>query len=266
VLPLGTRAFLAGESMDIFVAKQVVKGLVLPPAGPLLIALLGLMLLQFSRWRRTGSALCAAGLLVLWLLSTPAISDELLRATERYPPLDLEQVPSAQAIVILAGGVRLAAPEYGTAAPNFPTLQRLTYGALLARRTQLPVLVSGNGKEAAAMRDSLRRDFGVETRWVESRSWDTRGNAELSAPILKAAGIKTILLVTSASHMYRAAAYFRAQGLSVVPAPSGFWTQQDFRVRHWVPSIEALWRSQTALYEDLGNLALDLHPPPAAIR
>jgi uncharacterized SAM-binding protein YcdF (DUF218 family) len=252
--------------LNLFAAKQILKSLVLPPAGPILIGLLGLAMLHFSRWRRTGTALCAAGLLILWLLSTPAISDELLRATERYPPLDLEHVPPAQAIVILAGGVRLAAPEYGVAAPNFPTLQRLTYGALLARTTKLPVLVSGNGKEAAAMRDSLQRDFGVAVQWVENQSWDTRGNAELSAPILKGAGINTILLVTSASHMYRATAYFRAQGLTVVPAPSGLWTQQDFRTRHWVPSIEALWRSQTALYEDLGNLVLELHPPEAVSR
>jgi uncharacterized SAM-binding protein YcdF (DUF218 family) len=250
--------------MDLFVAKQIVKSLVLPPAGPILVASLGLAVLHFSRWRRSGTALCAAGLLLLWLLATPAVSDELLRATESYPPLDLEHVPPAQAIVILAGGVRLAAPEYGGSAPNFATLQRLTYGALLARRTQLPVLVSGNGKEAAAMRDSLQRDFEVETRWVEDRSWDTRGNAELSAAILKGAGVNTILLVTSASHMYRAAAYFRAQGLTVVPAPSGFWTQEDFSLRHWVPSIEALWRSQTALYEDLGNLMVKVQPAAAS--
>ena len=55
------------------------------------------------------------------------------------------------------------------------------------------------------------------------------------------------------------AADFRAQGLSVVPAPSGLWTQQEFRIRRWVPSIEALSRSQVALYEDLGNLVLALH-------
>jgi hypothetical protein len=59
--------------------------------------------------------------------------------------------------------------------------------------------------------------------------------------------------------MYRAAADFRAQGLSVVPAPSGLWAQQEFRVRRWVPNIEALWRSQTALYEDLGDVVLAVH-------
>ncbi len=63
--------------------------------------------------------------------------------------------------------------------------------------------------------------------------------------------------------MYRAATDFRAQGLTVVPAPTGLWTQQDFRMRRWVPSIEALWRSQTALYEDLGNLVLALQAPRA---
>jgi len=245
--------------VDLFVARQILKSIVLPPAGPLLVALVGLVALHVTRWRRTGTAVCAAGLLALWLLATPVVADRLLRAAERYPALDLEHVPAAQAIVILAGGVRLGAPEYGGPAPGLTTLQRITYGALVARTTNLPVLVSGNGNEAAAMRNSLRRDFGIEVRWIENHSLDTQENAQLSAAILKSAGVDTILLVTSASHMYRAAADFRAQGLSVVPAPSGLWTQQEFRIRRWVPSIEALSRSQVALYEDLGNLVLALH-------
>jgi uncharacterized SAM-binding protein YcdF (DUF218 family) len=245
--------------MDLFTGRQILKSLVLPPAAPLLVAFAGLVLLHFTRWRRTGTAVCACGLLSLWLLATPVIADRLLRATERYPALDLEHVPAAQAIVILAGGVRLGAPEYGGPAPNLPTLQRLAYGALVARTTKLPILVSGSGTEAAAMRDSLQRDFGIEVRWVENHSWDTQENAQLSAAILKSAGVDTILLVTSANHMYRAAADFRAQGLSVVPAPSGLWAQQEFRVRRWVPNIEALWRSQTALYEDLGDVVLAVH-------
>jgi uncharacterized SAM-binding protein YcdF (DUF218 family) len=249
--------------VDLFAARQILKSIVLPPAGPLVVALVGLVLLNFSRWRRIGTVVCAVGVLGLWLLATPVVADRLLRATERYPALDLEHVPAAQAIVILAGGVRLGAPEYGGPAPSLTTLQRLAYGALVARTTKLPVLVSGNGNETAAMHDSLQRDFGIEVRWVENHSLDTQGDAQLSAAILKSAGIDTILLVTSANHMYRAATDFRVQGLNVVPAPSGLWTQQEFRMRRWVPSIEALWRSQTALYEDLGNMVLALHAAPA---
>jgi uncharacterized SAM-binding protein YcdF (DUF218 family) len=247
--------------MDFFTARQILKSLVLPPTGPLIVAMLGLGVLHFSRWRRIGTALCAAGLLILWILATPIVADMLVRAGERYPSLDLQQVPHADAIVILAGGVRLAAAEYGGPAPSVTTLQRLAYGALVARATRLPVLVSGTGQEAAAMNNSLQRDFGVPVQWVENHSRDTQENAQMSATILKAANVATIVLVTSANHMNRAAAEFRALGFTVIPAPTGMWSLQERRVRQWVPSADALGRSQSALYEDLGDIvqALRVH-------
>jgi uncharacterized SAM-binding protein YcdF (DUF218 family) len=240
--------------MDFFNAKQILKNLVLPPTGPLILAILGLGVLHFTRWRRSGTALCAAALLALWILATPIVADMLVRAGERYPSLDLHQVPHADAIVILANGVRLVAAEYDGPAPSLTTLQRLAYGALVARATRLPILVSGTGQEAAAMRNSLQRDFGVQVQWVESHSRDTQQNAQMAAVILKGANIATIVLVTSANHMNRAAAEFRALGLTVIPAPTGMWTQQEWHLRRWVPSADALGRSQSALYEDLGDV------------
>lgn len=245
--------------MDIFAVKYVLKNLILPPAGPVILAILGLGLANLTRLRRTGTALCAVALVSLWLLATPLIADVLERAAERDPALDLNVVPHADAIVILAGGVRAAATEYGSPAPSLTTLQRLTYGAYVARVTRLPVLVSGSTEETAAMRDSLQRDFGVPVQWVENRSRDTHENALLSAVILKKAGASTIVLVTSGTHMPRASAEFRAAGFTVIPAPTGIWTHGRPEWRRWVPQPEALWRSQSALYEGLGNLVLALH-------
>ena len=41
----------------------------------------------------------------------------------------------------------------------------LGYGAYVARRTSLPVLISGSADEAEAMRVTLSRDFGITARW-----------------------------------------------------------------------------------------------------
>jgi uncharacterized SAM-binding protein YcdF (DUF218 family) len=250
--------------MDFFVLKQVVKNLVLPPAGALIVAILGLGIVHFTRLRRTGTALCALGLALLWLLATPLIADVLERGREREPALDLSAVPRADAIVILAGGVRDVAPEYGAAAPSLTTLQRLTYGARVARATGLPLLVSGTAEEASAMSDFLQHDFGVHVRWVENRARDTQQNAQMSAVILKPAGVRTILLVTSGTHMTRASAEFRLVGFTVIPAPTGMWARGEPGVRGWVPSAEALRRSESALYEDLGNLVLTLRTDAAS--
>lgn len=239
--------------MDLLTVKELLKSLVVPPAGPLVVAIAGLGLFCVTRWRRAGATLCAAGLLALWLLAMPIIADVLGRAGERYPALDLKQMPRADAIVILAAGARPAA-EYGGQAPSVTTLQRLAYGALIARATQLPILVSGTGQEAAAMHNSLQRDFGVPVQWVESHSRDTQENAQMSAVILRNAKITSIVLVTSANHMSRAAAEFRALGFTVIPAPTGMWAPQEQRWRRWVPNADALKRSQSALYEDLGDI------------
>ena len=173
--------------------KTLLRTLLLPPAGPLLLAFTGAWLLgRGAAARRLGFALLAAGLGSLWLLSTPVVADRLAHAAEREPVLDITRLPEAQAIVILGGGgERHAAPEYaGLPAAGGDLLERLAYGAYVAHRTDLPVLVSGNFSETQAMRTALARDFGVTVRWVESNSRDTFENAQFSARILRAAGVQ----------------------------------------------------------------------------
>ncbi len=248
--------------MDIFLWKQLLKNLALPPTGPLLLAVAGLIVWASARGRGAGSglrgaglALCAAGVALLWVLSTPIVADSLMRSAERYPALDLGKPVDAQAIVILAGGVRPGAPEYaGHAAPSSTTLQRLVYGARVAHATGLPVLVSGSHFEAEAMTEFLRTDLAVTPRWVESHSRDTQENAQKSAAILARAGIRKIVLVTSSEHMARSVTEFRIAGLAVVPAPAEMWTRRDRALLVWVPNAEALVRSQRALYEVLGRI------------
>jgi len=241
--------------MDIFVWKLLLKNLVLPPTGPLIIVLAGLLLALGSRHRRSGWALCAAGAALLWALATPVVADVLVRSVERYPPLDLTQPVRAQAIVILGAGVRLNAPEYGSSAPSATTLERLVYGARVARATGLPVLVSGSHYEAAAMSNFLQHELELTPRWVENRSHDTHENAVNSAAMLADAGVHQIVLVTSAAHMARALREFQAEGVTVLPAPAELWTRRDLGMLVWVPNADALVRSHRALYEMLGRLA-----------
>jgi uncharacterized SAM-binding protein YcdF (DUF218 family) len=240
--------------MDYFVWKQLLKNLVLPPTGPLLLVILGLVLLGLHRLRLLAVLLCALGLAALWVLATPIAADSLVRWAERYPALDPAQAGDAQAIVILAGGVRVDAPEYGTSAPGATSLERLVYGARLARQTQLPVLISGSRFEAASMSDFLHQDLGVSAQWVENRSRDTHQNAQFSAVILARAGVHKVVLVTSAAHMARSVVEFNQAGIDTIPAPAAMWTQRETGVLAYVPNADALVRSQRALYEALGRL------------
>ena len=205
-----------------FTLKSILRELLLPPSSVLLLALCGAFLLW--RRRRGGGLVLAVALLSLWLLSTPMVADSLLRVTEHYPALDLSQPSGAGAIVIIGGGgIRTAAPEYGGPAAEFGLLERLTYGAYVARRTGLPILISGAPREAVVMRASLERDFGIHPKWVEDQSRDTYQNARRSAPILGAAGIRRIILITSSTHIWRATHEYTDAGFDVVPAPHGLW-------------------------------------------
>ena len=232
--------------------KTLLKELILPPAGPLILALLGLVLLKARP--RLARIFIVVGLGSLWLLSTPIVADALTGLVELYPPLDLHKVAERQAIVILGGGGQRAfAPEYQGPAAEPLLLERLSYGAYIAKKTGLPVLVTGFSIEARAMHDSLQRNFGVETRWIDDQAYDTFQNARNSARTLNAEGVHRIILVTHATHMRRSVREFADAGFDVVPAPVGMLAVRDFGVLRYFPNPDALLRSHTAIYELIGE-------------
>lgn len=232
----------------------------LPPSSLILLALFGLLL---QRWRRRlGLALAAGSLAALLALSLPVVAFRLAGALEGPPLPNSRAVGDAQAIVILAGGVARGAVDWGGETVNQFTLQRLRYGAWLARETRLPVLVSGGGRyagrpnEAALMRETLQSEFGVPVRWTDDRARTTADNARNAAALLRAAGITRIALVTSAFHMPRAQRAFERAGLQVVPARTGYLDASagTFRLTQLVPGGDALRLSYVALREMAANV------------
>jgi uncharacterized SAM-binding protein YcdF (DUF218 family) len=239
-------------TMVLLRMKSFLKGILLPPAGPILLAALGAFLIK--RRPALARTCLILGLGSLWLLSTPVVTDVLARLAEHYAPLDLRSTAGAQAIVILGGGgFRVFAPEYGGPAAEPLMLDRLSYGAYVAGKTGLPILVTGFRLEAGAMRDTLLRNFGVDARWVDDQAYDTFENARNSARMLKADGVHRIVLVTSAAHMWRSVHEFTDAGIEVVPAPSGVLAPRDFGITRFMPNPAALLRSHAALYELLGE-------------
>ncbi|MCM2287715.1 MAG: YdcF family protein [Sulfuritalea sp.] len=243
----------------MFLLKKILAALILPPAGPILLALFGLWLAgrQSRRWRHAGFALASLSLLGLLLLSLPLVSNALMAPLESNPPITAAQLQRVQAIVILGGHTYHAAPEYGGDTVGGTTLERLRYGARLARQSGLPLLVTGGAPfggrpEAETMREALEQDFGVKVRWVEAASGDTAENAGLSAPLLKAAGVTRIALVSHGWHLPRAVSLFEKQGFVVTPAPTAFSTGSPSWVENLRPG--GLTRSRLALNEYLGQL------------
>lgn len=243
----------------MFFLKKLLTSLILPPTGPLLLALLGLWMTRAKsrRWRDGGLLLAILSIVLLLLLNTPLVSRALVAPLEPYPPITAAQLQQVQAIVILGGGTYYGAPEYGGDTVSRHTLERIRYGARLARQTNLPLLVTGGAPlggrpEAELMRETLEKEFGVKVRWVEGASRDTAENASLSSPLLKTDGIKHIAVVSHSLHLPRSIPLFEREGFTVVPAPTGFSTEPPSLLASLLPG--GLGLSTQALHEYLGML------------
>lgn len=245
----------------LLLLKKLIAALVLPPLSLLILALAGIWLIR--RRQKAGYVIAVVSLLTLLALSTPLVAGKLIRSLEWYGPIQAEQLANAQAIVILGGGNYRGAPEYGGDTVGHITLERIRYGIYLQRQTELPILVTGGAPfggrpEADTMKESISKDFSGTVRWVENTSRDTAENAALSAPLLKEAGISRIALISQAWHLPRARSHFEHAGLHVIPAPTGFSTEQEFSLLFLIPQASALDRSARALLEWMGIVAKQL--------
>jgi uncharacterized SAM-binding protein YcdF (DUF218 family) len=236
-------------------------------AYPLSLSCILILLASVLLWsgQRRASGLCLLfSFAVLWLPSMPVVSDHLRASLEwRYPPVPIEDVPKADAIVVLGGAVEAAIPprlgiDLGAAA------DRVLYAAQLYGAGKAPLIIACGGRlpwrkkssaEAPAMAELLR-EWGVpdEAILLETESRNTYENALYSKRPLEAHGLKHVLLVASALHMPRALALFRASGIDAVPAPTDFEVvdRGDRTLMPWLPDAAALEGSTRAIKEYLG--------------
>ena len=252
--------------MDFGSLKPLLTTLVLPPASPLL--LIGLGLLLAARKKAAGLLLVFSAAALLWLLSCHAVAVWL--ALNLLPQQTALSVPAlkssgAQAIVVLGGGVHPVSPEYGEPQASPAAAMRLRYGAWLARQTGLPVAFAGglgwgaaNGQllsEGEIARRAALQDYGLTLRWIDKQSRDTAENARLLRPLLEKDKVQRIALVTHAWHMPRAIGAFERAGFKVVAAPTGFILPARNRLLEWLPSSDGLDASRVVIKEWLGLLA-----------
>ena len=234
-----------------------------PPTGFAVLALL-LVVAWRGRWLR---GVVAAALVALLLLGTPLVSGALMAALDVPSVENPDPLPGA--IVILSGDVERTGEAGGTDLGAL-TLERERAGAALARRTGLPVLVSGGlvtapPPVALLMQASMAQDFGVPVRWIEPASLTTWENARFSAVILGRTGlgmpgIKRVFVVTHAWHMRRSLLAFRRAGLDPVPFAVRTDPWPRLSVLELVPRASAWLRSYYAMHEWIGLIWYSLRP------
>ncbi|MDR8017825.1 YdcF family protein [Ectopseudomonas guguanensis] len=245
--------------------RYILKQLLMPPGILLLLMLLGWWLRR--RFPRLAWVCFASGFAGLWLMSLPAVMQWSAGLLEREPVLEEAQwatlAQRADAIVILGAGREQNDPGWGgTDQPGLMALERLRYAARLARASGLPMAATGGlhydqpPSEAALMADSMKRDYGLEIRWLEEQSRTTWENASLSAELLQPQGVRRVVLVTQAWHMSRARWCFEQAGFEVITAPMGYLSAgYEHPLGGWLPESRVIWQSSQLLNEVIGLLA-----------
>ena len=252
----------------MFLFKKIMSLLLSPFPLSLLLIIIGLFLLWFTKRQRTGKIIVSAGALILLLLSFSQVSDRLLKPLEdRYPPLMLDYMADQHGrnklshvkwIVVLGGG-HVSDPKVPVTSQISPgSLIRLTEGVRLYRKFPGSRIVLAGGAvfdpvpeveteaKVAEIMNVNRHDLVLE-----KLSKDTEDQAQFIKNIV---GNDRFVLVTSASHMPRSVALFKKVGLDPIPAPTNhrlFERQGGLRPEDFIPSTRGLSKAENAIYEYL---------------
>jgi uncharacterized SAM-binding protein YcdF (DUF218 family) len=232
---------------------------------PVLLLLVTLALANLWRKRRETPRrllLVTVPFVVLVLVSIEPVAYLILGTLEWENPPLRARPDDAQAIVVLASGVRVPGPVRPHAELDERSLYRcIRAGALYHQGKACPVLVSGgksDPSESGPPCADLMRDFllslGVKESdlIVEDESRSTYENALACRRLLEERGIHRIVLVTDAMHLVRATGCFRKQGLDVVPAGCHYNAQYSPRLAGFVPNANYLRYARSVTHEWTG--------------
>jgi uncharacterized SAM-binding protein YcdF (DUF218 family) len=251
-----------------FFLSKTLGYLLVPSNLVMAIGLAGLVLLC-TRLRRVASWLIVTSLVLIALLGYSPVGRMLLvPLEERFPHWDASHGPPT-GIVILGGAI---APEVsvdrGVVALN-GAAERITVAAELAHRyPQARIIFSGGSasldptaplEAPLAVRELVALGVAHERITADEQSRNTVENAVFSRLLADPKPGDRWLLVTSASHMPRAIAVFRAAGFAVEAYPVN-WRTRGWRDAAQLPGTlaEGLTMTDVAVHEWLGLAAYRL--------
>lgn len=216
-----------------------------------------------ARWRRACPWMAIA---LLYFLSIEPVANALLRTLEMPDESTMKSDATYDTLVLLGGVVDDAGTE-GSGQPSYnDNVERLlvTWDLLRTGKARTVIITGGVGgliemssvNEARTLADQLER-WGIERGRIilEGEARNTRENATYSAQIIRARGFTSVLLVTSAFHMKRAAGCFRAEGLDVDTFAADHRTYDPSkRSGRWLPQASHFLMSSAAIREQFGRL------------
>ncbi len=244
----------------MFVLKQFLKALVLPP-----LVWMFLLLVVLIWWRRRWARRLLFVTFCLIVVLHSGICGYLLRypLESRYPPL-LEPTKAGpyDAIVVLTASTIPAGGLIPFPSIDEGMFRRLEEAWRLYRIQAKPIVISGghvNPFTPDRDENKIARDYligwGVPTVDVlgEDQSRDTFESAVNVARLLREKGWKRYLLVTSAVHMPRSMLAFASRTPEPIPAPGDFTVgKRDLTVLDIFPTEHAARGVVASVHEYLG--------------
>jgi uncharacterized SAM-binding protein YcdF (DUF218 family) len=185
---------------------------------------LAVALIRRKRWP------VIVAMVALYVSSTGLVAGWLIRALESgYPPISLDQVEKADAIVVLSG--MFGAPPPPNCRGCLPNLnesnERLEGGMQLWQRHKAAFLVFTGGRmpwenqpEVEGVRAKrVAEDRGVpgDQILITTEVGNTAEESRAVATMMRQRAWAKIILVTSSGHMPRAARLFRKAGVDFIP-------------------------------------------------
>jgi uncharacterized SAM-binding protein YcdF (DUF218 family) len=264
----------------VFFALSKILGFFALPSNFLIaIGLAGLVLLC-TRFQRLASWLVVTSIALLAIVGLSPLGNALMLPLEqRFPPWDPSH-GAPDGIVVLGGALSPAISAARGAIALNESAERITVAVELARRYPNARIIFSGGNAAFIGEGGVEAAFAVrefealgiprQRITAEEQSRNTVENAVFSQLIAQPKPGERWLLVTSAYHMPRAIAAFRAAGFAVEAYPV------DWRTRGPIDAVEpfaslgdGLRRTDTAVREWVGLLAyrltgktLELFPGP----
>lgn len=244
----------------MFVAKQFLKGLILPPM-PWILLLLVVLIFWQRRWARKLLLTTFA----LLIAAHCGHVDHLLRypLESRYAPLlDPARAEPYDAIVVLTAGMIPAGGLIPFPTINEEMFRRLDEARRLYGARPKPIIVSGGHVDPFTPpmnENQIAGDYlilwGIPKTDVisEPHSRDTFESAAHVRKIMQEKGWRRYLLVTSAVHMARSMLAFRSVAPEPIAAPGDFTIGENrFSPLSFFPSESAARRISAAVHEYLG--------------
>ncbi|WP_456325595.1 ElyC/SanA/YdcF family protein [Desulfonauticus submarinus] len=250
--------------MFSFTLKKLIARLFFPLPLGMEIILLGWWLTRKKKkfasqtYRKVGRVLILSGCIFLYLVSCSPFIDQIMYHFEhRYLPVQDNKL-DIDYIVVLGGGH--ISDEFLPANSQISawTLPRVVESVRLKKMFPLAKVIYSGGiindaQSNALVMQKIAVMLGVpkEDIILNKKVFDTRDEAKALKNILKD---KKFILVTSASHMWRAVALFKKYGLKPIPSPSPYLSKKTSGYLWWsyFPSYKGLQKSERLFYELLG--------------